>query len=56
MLCIGAQIVGERVALEIVRSFVAAEHDHSEEFLRRVAKLADMERDAARSIAAGDSA
>lgn len=49
VLCVGAQIVGEWVALEIVRSFMAARWDKREEFVRRVAKLADMERDAARA-------
>lgn len=49
VLCLGAQIVGEWVALEIVRSFLAARWDKREEFVRRVAKLADMERDAARA-------
>jgi ribose 5-phosphate isomerase B len=44
VLCLGAQIVGEWVALEIVRSFLAARWDKREEFVRRVAKLTDMER------------
>lgn len=49
VLCLGAQIVGEWAALEIIRSFLTAEWDQREEFVRRVAKLTEMERDAAKS-------
>ena len=36
------------VGIEIIRSFLAARFDRREEFVRRVAKLAEMERDASR--------
>lgn len=47
VLCVGAQVVGEWAALEIVEAFLAATWDDREEHVRRVAKLADMERAAA---------
>lgn len=50
VLCVGAQVVGEWVALEIVRAFLSATWDDREEHVRRVAKLADLERDAARLL------
>jgi ribose 5-phosphate isomerase B len=46
VLCVGGQVVGEWVALEIVRAFLSARWDSREEFARRIAKLAAMERDA----------
>jgi ribose 5-phosphate isomerase B len=50
VLCVGAQIVGEWVGLEIVRAFLAARWDKREEFVRRVGKLAELEREAARAV------
>jgi ribose 5-phosphate isomerase B len=44
VLCLGAQIVGELMARELVRTFLAAHFDGSEEFRRRVAKLAELDR------------
>jgi ribose 5-phosphate isomerase B len=38
-ICIGARIVGENLALEIVRSFLKAEFQKEERFLRRLEKL-----------------
>jgi ribose 5-phosphate isomerase B len=49
VLCLGAQIVGGWAALEIIRAFLAARWDRREEYIRRVAKLAEIERDAART-------
>jgi ribose 5-phosphate isomerase B len=48
VLCIGAWIVGIRVAEEVLRAFLAAEFSTSEEFRRRVYKLSLMEQEAAR--------
>jgi ribose 5-phosphate isomerase B len=45
VLCIGAQIVGIKLADEIMRAFLAAEFSTAEEFRRRVRKLAELERD-----------
>ena len=47
VLCIGAWIVGIRVAEEILRAFMAAEFSTAEEFRRRVNKLAVLEQEAA---------
>ncbi len=47
VLCIGAWIVGIRVAEEILRAFLAAEFSTAEEFRRRVHKLTLLEQEAA---------
>ncbi len=43
VMCIGAQIVGPWLARDLVGAFMAAEFDRSEDFVRRVQKLHDME-------------
>ncbi len=43
VMCIGAQIVGAWLARDLVDAFVAAEFDRTEDFVRRVRKLHDME-------------
>lgn len=43
VMCIGAQIVGPWLARDLVDAFVAAEFERSEDYLRRVQKLHDME-------------
>lgn len=43
VLCIGAQVVGDRLAFDLIRAFLEAEHSTDEEFRRRVAKLAELE-------------
>jgi ribose 5-phosphate isomerase B len=48
VLCIGAWIVGIRVAEEVLRAFLTAEFSTAEEFRRRVQKLAVLEQEAAR--------
>lgn len=47
VLCIGAWIAGIRLVEEILHAFLAAEFSTSEEFRRRVHKLALIEQDAA---------
>lgn len=44
VLCIGAQIVGAWLAKDLVTAYLQAEFSTSEEFRRRVAKLAEMDR------------
>ena len=44
VLCLGAQIVGEWLALDLLRTFLAAEFRDEEPFRRRLAKLAELER------------
>jgi ribose 5-phosphate isomerase B len=43
VLCIGAQIVGDKLAFDLLRAYLEAEHSSDEEFRRRVAKLAELE-------------
>lgn len=43
IICIGAQIIGERLAKEIIESFLKAEFSDEEHFRRRVQKLYDLE-------------
>ncbi len=43
VMCLGAQIVGAWLARDLVDAFVAAEFDRTEDFVRRVRKLHDME-------------
>ncbi len=52
VLCIGAQIVGIKLVEEILRAFLAAQFSTEADFRRRVAKLAELERRAARELAA----
>jgi ribose 5-phosphate isomerase B len=44
VLCLGAQIVGDALAFELVRAFLDARFSTEEHFRRRVRKLAEMER------------
>ena len=44
VLCLGAQIVGEFMALELIRTFLSARFSSEEEFRRRVRKLEEMDR------------
>jgi ribose 5-phosphate isomerase B len=43
VVCIGAQVVGEKLALDLLRAFLEAEHSSDEEYRRRVAKLMELE-------------
>ena len=47
VLCLGAQIVGDRLALDLIHAYLAAEWSTEEHFRRRVAQLAKMEQVAA---------
>jgi ribose 5-phosphate isomerase B len=44
VMCIGAQIVGPWLALDLIEAFVKAQFSNDEDFRRRVAKLAEMDR------------
>ena len=44
VLCLGARIIGQEVAAEIVSAFVSAEFTGEERHLRRLNKVLDMER------------
>lgn len=44
VLCLGAQIIGEALALDLLRTYLAATFSDEEHFRRRVAMLAEMDR------------
>ena len=44
VICIGAWIIGQQIAAEVIRTFLAAEFSTEEHFRRRVEKLAELER------------
>lgn len=44
VLCLGAQIVGEKLAFDLLRAFLDARFSTEEHFRRRVAKLGELER------------
>ena len=46
VLCLGARVVGEELAMELVRTFVAARFSGEERHRRRLRKIADMENQA----------
>lgn len=54
VLCLGAQIVGEWLALDLLRAYLAATFEPDEAFRRRVAKIGDLEQRAARLLLAED--
>lgn len=45
VLCLGARVIGEALALEIVRTFVAAKFTGEDRHLRRLAKIDEIERE-----------
>jgi ribose 5-phosphate isomerase B len=52
VLCLGSEIVGEALARELVRTFLAARFNESDpRYAERLKKIAQMERDAARELA-----
>ena len=53
VLCLGAQIVGDQLAFDLLRTYLDARFSSEEHFARRVQKLAQIERDAADELKAG---
>lgn len=51
VLCLGAQIVGEKLALDLVRTYLEASPSQEEQFRRRIEKMAELERESAREQA-----
>ena len=45
ILCIGARVVGEELALELVRTFIGAKFTGEDRHLRRLAKIEALEQD-----------
>jgi ribose 5-phosphate isomerase B len=48
--CLGAQIIGVKLAEDVLRAFLAAEFSTEEHFRRRVRKLAELERRSAEEL------
>lgn len=44
VLCLGARIIGEELAVEIVRAFLGAQFTHEERHVRRLNKVLEIER------------
>jgi len=53
VLCLGARVVGLELAKEIVRAFLAATFSGAERHVRRLAKIADIEREFMKEPARG---
>jgi ribose 5-phosphate isomerase B len=53
VLCLGAQVVGDRLALDLVRTFLAAEWTNDPIFRRRVNQLTDLEQAVADELRPG---
>jgi len=51
VICLGAQIVGDKLALDLLRAFLDARMSSEEHFQRRVRQLAELEREAAAEMA-----
>ncbi len=45
MLCLGARVIGPELAKEIVRTYLAAVFSHAERHVRRVGKVAEIEKE-----------
>ena len=43
ILCLGGRVIGPELAMDIVRSFLAADFIEDERFIRRVNKIHDLE-------------
>lgn len=50
VLCLGAQIIGDKLAADILRAYLDAEFSTEPQFRRRVQKLADLERKSAAMV------
>jgi ribose 5-phosphate isomerase B len=50
VLCLGSEVVGPSLAAELVRTFLAASFDGGERYVRRLEKVAEMERHAVESV------
>jgi ribose 5-phosphate isomerase B len=43
VLCLGSRVIGERLAEEVTKAFIAAEFSNEERHRRRVQKIRDLE-------------
>ena len=46
VLCLGSEVVGAELAADLVRTFLAAEFDGGERYVKRLEKIEDLERTA----------
>ena len=46
VLCLGSEVVGAALAMDVIRTFLAAEFDPEERYVRRLEKIEAMERGA----------
>ena len=44
VLCLGSEVVGAELAADLVRAFLGAHFDGGERYVKRLEKVADMER------------
>ena len=45
VLCLGSEVVGAELAVDLVRAFLGAEFDGGERYVRRLEKVAAMEKE-----------
>ena len=45
VLCLGSEVIGAELAIELVRAFLAARFDGAERYVRRLEKIEEMERE-----------
>jgi ribose 5-phosphate isomerase B len=49
VLCLGARVIGPALAADVIRAYAGAQFTGEERHMRRLAKIAEIERDSARS-------
>lgn len=52
VLCLGAQIVGDQLALDLIRAYLSASLSPEEHFRRRIDKMAKLEQESAEELTA----
>jgi ribose 5-phosphate isomerase B len=45
VLCLGSEVIGPELAVELARAFLAARFDGGERYVRRLEKIEEMERE-----------
>lgn len=53
VLCLGAQIVGDQLAMDLIRAYLSAELSPEEHFRRRIEKMSELERQSAAELTTG---
>jgi ribose 5-phosphate isomerase B len=52
IICLGGRVIGTMVAWDLIETFLAAEFSQADHHLRRLGKVAELERKAAREVGA----